>query len=83
MRGQGAQYLPGSREELCSIDTMLPEGWKSHLFLGREANKSNFLQLSFQTAPHSVIHIATHGFSLLYDATVQMEELYLLKRIHG
>lgn len=70
MRGQGAQYLPGSRKELCRIDTMLPEGWKSHLFLGREANKSNFLQLSFRTAPHSVIHIATHGFSLLYDETV-------------
>ena len=70
MRGQGVQYLPGSREELCSVDTMLPEGWNLHLFLGREANKANFLQLSFQTAPHSVIHIATHGFSLLYDETV-------------
>lgn len=70
MRGQGVQYLPGSREELCSVDTMLPEGWNLHSFLGREANKVNFLQLSFQTAPHSVIHIATHGFSLLYDETV-------------
>lgn len=70
MRGQGVQYLPGSREELCSVDTMLPEGWNLHSFLGREANKANFLQLSFQTAPHSVIHIATHGFSLLYDETV-------------
>lgn len=70
VRGQGVQYLPGSREELCIVDTMLPEGWKFHLFLGREASKANFLQLSFQTAPHSVIHIATHGFSLLYDETI-------------
>ena len=70
LRGQGVQYLPGSREELCSVDTMLPEGWNSHLFLGDKANKTNFLQLSFRTAPHSVIHIATHGFSLLYDETI-------------
>lgn len=70
IRGQGVQYLPGSREELCRIDTMLPCGWKSHLFLGREANKTNFLALSFRVVPHSIIHVATHGFSLLYDKNI-------------
>lgn len=70
VRGQGVQYLPGSREELCRIDTLLPKGWKSHLFLGRKANKANFLGLSFQVVPHSIIHVATHGFSLLYDKNV-------------
>lgn len=38
--------------------------------LGREANKANFLSLSFRVAPHSIIHVATHGFSLLYDKTI-------------
>lgn len=70
MRGQGVQYLPGSREELCRIDTMLLGKWKSHLFLGREANKANFLSLSFRIVPHSIIHVATHGFSLLYDKNI-------------
>lgn len=70
MRGQGVQYLPGSREELCRIDTLLPREWKSHLFLGREANKANFLSLSFRVVPHSIIHVATHGFSLLYDKNI-------------
>lgn len=70
VRGQGVQYLPGSREELCRIDTMLSGRWKSHLFLGREANKANFLSLSFRVVPHSVIHVATHGFSLLYDKNI-------------
>lgn len=70
VRGQGVQYLPGSREELCCIDTMLSGRWKSHLFLGREANKANFLSLSFRVVPHSVIHVATHGFSLLYDKNI-------------
>lgn len=70
MRGQGVQYLPGSREELCRIDTMLSGKWKSHLFLGREANKANFLSLSFRIVPHSIIHVATHGFSLLYDKNI-------------
>lgn len=70
VRGQGVQYLPGSREELCRIDMMLSGRWKSHLFLGREANKANFLSLSFRVAPHSIIHVATHGFSLLYDKTI-------------
>lgn len=69
-RGQGVSYLPGSREELCCVDTMLPEEWKSHLFLGDEANKSNFLRLSSRVAPHSVIHIATHGFSLQHDGSI-------------
>mgnify|MGYP000068628880 FL=1 len=70
VRGQGAQYLPGSREELLRIDSMLPEGWKSHLFLGSEATKFNFLRLSSRIALPSVIHVATHGFSLRYDKTV-------------
>lgn len=70
VRGQGVQYLPGSREELCRIDTMLSGRWKSHLFLGHEANKANFLNLSFRVVPHSIIHVATHGFSLLYDKTI-------------
>lgn len=70
VRGPGLQYLPGSKEELCRIDTMIPEGWKSHLFLGVDANKYNFLGLSFNIVPHSVIHIATHGFSLTYDDNV-------------
>ena len=70
MRGQGVQYLPGSREELCRIDTILSGRWKSHLFLGREANKANFLSLSFRVVPHSIIHVATHGFSLLYDKNI-------------
>ena len=69
-RGQGVPYLPGSREELCSIDTVLPEVWKSHLFLGHEANKPNFLHLSSRLVSHSVIHIATHGFSLQYDESI-------------
>lgn len=34
------------------------------------ANKANFLSLSFRVAPHSIIHVATHGFSLLYDKTI-------------
>lgn len=69
-RGQGVPYLPGSREELCCVDTMLPEEWKSYLYLGHEANKSNFLRLSFGIVPHSVIHIATHGFSLQHDGNI-------------
>lgn len=70
VRGQGVQYLPGSREELCSVDSLLPETWESHLFLGSEANKTNFLGLSFHMPPHSIIHIATHGFSLTHDEQV-------------
>ena len=69
-RGQGVPYLAGSRKELYNIDAMLPETWKSHLFLGHEANKSNFLRLSAGVAPHSIVHIATHGFSLLYDESI-------------
>lgn len=69
-RGQGVPYLPGSREELCRIKTILPEGWEAHLYLGHEANKPNFLRLSFEVVPHSIIHIASHGFSLLYDKSV-------------
>lgn len=42
VRGQGVQYLPGSREELCRIDTMLSGRWKSHLFLGREQIRLTF-----------------------------------------
>ena len=69
-RGQGVPYLAGSRKELYNIDAMLPETWKSHLFLGHEANKPNFLRLSSRIVPHSVIHIATHGFSLQHDDNI-------------
>lgn len=69
-RGQGLQYLPGSREELCNIDSLLPSEWTSHLFLGKEANKENFLFLSQKLSSHSIIHIATHGFSLQYNQDI-------------
>lgn len=71
IRGQGVHYLPGSREELCSVDTILPERWKSHLFLGGDASKCNFQQLSYRVSPNSVIHIATHGFTLLHNEHVR------------
>lgn len=53
----GFAYLPGTKEEITTINSLLPY---SKRLAGKEATETAFKALSGQSP--SVIHIATHGF---------------------
>lgn len=61
LRGQGFDYLPGSKKEVTGIGEMLASrGWDSAVYTDKQATESRFKSLS-STAP-DIIHISTHGY---------------------
>lgn len=60
-RGQGFDYLPGSKKEVTQIANILStHGWKTALHTDIEATKSKFKALSGSNV--DVIHVSTHGY---------------------
>ncbi|WP_458410275.1 CHAT domain-containing protein [Bacteroides congonensis] len=71
LRGQGFAYLPGTVKEINSISQLLSNQWKIHKYIGEEANEASFKQLSNQSMSGAVLHVATHGFNLEYNDSIQ------------
>lgn len=71
LRGQGFAYLPGTVEEINGISRLLSNQWRIHKFIGEKANESAFKQLSDRSLTGAVLHVATHGFSLKYNDSIQ------------
>ncbi|WP_294555365.1 CHAT domain-containing protein [uncultured Bacteroides sp.] len=71
LRGQGFAYLPGTVKEINSISQLLSNQWKIHKYIGEEANEASFKQLSNQSMSGAVLHVATHGFNLKYNDSIQ------------
>lgn len=60
-RGQGFDYLPGSKAEVQQIDRKLTEfRWTTSLYVDKQATETRFKSLSSRSP--NVIHISTHGF---------------------
>ena len=60
-RGQGFDYLPGSKKEVTDIGGMLAcEGWRSTVYTDKQAAESRFKALS--SASPEILHISTHGY---------------------
>lgn len=60
-RGQGFDYLPGSKREVMQIgDLLSANGWKATVYTDEQAVESKFKALS--SNPVDVIHISTHGY---------------------
>lgn len=60
-RGQGFDYLPGSKKEVTQIGSRLAaSGWAAAVYTDSEAIESRFKTLS--STPVDVIHISTHGY---------------------
>lgn len=60
-RGQGFDYLPGSKKEVTQIGNRLSAcGWKTAVHTDLQAVESRFKALS--SIPVDVIHISTHGY---------------------
>ena len=61
-RGQGFDYLPGSKKEVQIIAKELTDlGWEASLFVDKEATETRFKSLSSSRSPR-ILHISTHGF---------------------
>jgi CHAT domain-containing protein len=61
-RGQGFQYLPGSKMEVDTIAVKLKNlDWNVDLFVDKYATESRFKSFSSTNSPE-LIHISTHGF---------------------
>lgn len=71
LRGQGFAYLPGTVEEINNISLLLSNQWQIHKYLGEEANEDSFKQLSNKSLTGAVVHVATHGFNLQYNDSIQ------------
>lgn len=71
LRGQGFAYLPGTVKEINSISQLISNQWKIHKYIGEEANEASFKQLSNQSMSGAVLHVATHGFNLEYNDSIQ------------
>lgn len=60
-RGQGFDYLPGSKKEVTQIgDRLSACGWETAVHIDLQATESRFKALS--STPVDVIHISTHGY---------------------
>ena len=60
-RGQGFDYLPGSKQEVEQISTLLNNRfWKNSIYVDKLATEQNFKSLSGSSP--EIIHISTHGF---------------------
>lgn len=61
MRGQGFDYLPGSKKEVLDIGKILStNNWKVATYIDDKASKKQFQMLS--SSSPDVIHISTHGY---------------------
>lgn len=61
LRGQGFDYLPGSKKEAAEIGRILAaNGWRSVVYTDKEATEGRFKALS--SASPDVIHVSTHGY---------------------
>lgn len=76
LRGQGFAYLPGTVEEINSISQLLSNQWRIHKYIGEKANESSFKQLSNQSLSGAVLHVATHGFHLEYNDSIQSTAIH-------
>jgi len=67
-RGQGFAYLSGSQKEVELINKQLIESdWKTKLFTGSEATKTQLKSFSTGIQSSELIHISTHGFYFPYE----------------
>jgi CHAT domain-containing protein len=61
-RGQGFDYLPGSKQEVQIIaEQLFGFGWNTSLFVDKEATETRFKSLSSAHSPE-ILHVSTHGF---------------------
>lgn len=61
-RGQGFDYLPGSRKEVQTIHNHLSNlNWETSLFTDKRATETRLKSFSSPQSPR-VLHISTHGF---------------------
>lgn len=76
LRGQGFDYLPGSKKEVTGIGRMLAaSGWQSAVYTDREMTESRFKALS--SASPDVIHVSTHGYYFpLTEADAGADQLF-------
>lgn len=61
-RGQGFDFLPGSKKEVQLINKLLSElNWETYLYTDEKATETRLKSFSSLTSPE-VLHISTHGF---------------------
>lgn len=63
----GLQYLASSRNEVLKASKILPANWTKNVFLGFDADKRSFMNLSGSIQPNSILHVATHGFGFHFE----------------
>lgn len=61
------QYLASSRNEVLKASKILPANWTKNVFLGFDADKRSFMNLSGTIQPNSILHVATHGFRFRFE----------------
>ncbi|MCC8145787.1 MAG: CHAT domain-containing protein, partial [Bacteroidales bacterium] len=65
-RGQGFDYLPGSKQEVEKISKiLLKQNWKVLSFIDKNATESHLKSSLEQDSP-SLLHISTHGYYFPY-----------------
>lgn len=74
---QGFQYLQGTVDEVRSIKNILSNQWNIHKYTGRDATETAFRKLLEQPLKSSVVHIATHGFRIIYHPKVRNDILHV------
>lgn len=61
-RGQGFDYLPGSKKEVETIAELLSQSqWDTSVYVDTNATKAHFKSCTYEDAP-KLLHISTHGF---------------------
>lgn len=68
LRGQGFDYLPGSKKEVTDIGRILSRcGWKTFVYTDNRAVEAQFKTLSSNSV--EVIHLSTHGYYFPLETT--------------
>lgn len=61
-RGQGFDYLPGSKREVLAVSDLLSENhWEVAVYVDRDATETRLRSYSKRQSP-ALLHISTHGF---------------------
>lgn len=62
-RGQGFDYLPGSRQEVEKISKILSKlNWNVTTFIDKNATETNLKAYLSQGHSHALLHLSTHGY---------------------
>lgn len=79
----GVSYLPGTKAEVTSIDTLLQEaGVKSSLYMGEDGTEESFY-MAASSQKYDILHLATHGFFWTHSDAGKKSYVSFLKNFTG